>query len=296
MSAHKTPRHERAAPPPSATAPRHHAAPPPRPEELISQGLVWQAERPALSPKWTHQDCPSPALSFNVSEIDTQLPSGGLACGAIHELFYQDPTNTFYLPSYLPSFFVARAIDSYHSMSSYSWNRSDTHTFPFFIVWIGKRSWPTPFSIPSRFLSSCIFIDPPTDRLTLWSIETALRSPAVKLVVSECPRISLSLSRRFALAAKSHNTTALLLRYHKDINQPSSSTTKWLIAPTPSHYSFPLWRLSLEKIKGGAPSITSWIVGLTSDYEGREEISLRVFSPMVDRCHQEEPMLETCGA
>jgi hypothetical protein len=264
-------------------------------EELISQGVVWRGDTASGRHHRAPQNTPHTAISFNAPEIDSQLPAGGLACSAIHELFYHNSTHTHPLPLSLPIFFVARAIDSYSSMPSSSWDRPNAQAFPFFILWIGKRCWPTPFSIPSRYLSSCIFINPPTEKLTLWSIETALRSSAVKLVISDCPRISLTTTRRFSHAAKTHGTTALLLRQHKDLDLPSSSTTKWLVSPTPSVYPFPLWKLSLEKIKGAAPSITSWIIGLENDYEGREAISLRVFPPMVDRGYQEEPTLERFG-
>jgi hypothetical protein len=264
-------------------------------EVLISQGIIWRAEKGANHSIHSRQGELRKAIPFDVSEIDTQLPSGGLVCGAIHEFYYQDSTNLSSIPSALPAFFVARTIHSYCSTPLSSWERESDKTFPFLIVWIGKRSWPTPFSLPFRFLNSCIFIDPPTDTLTLWTIETALRSPAVKLVISDCPRISLTTTKRLCNAAKAHNSTALLLRQYKDLDLPSSASTKWLISPTPSPHHFPLWRLSLERIKGGSPSIRSWIVGLESGYEEREKISLRVFSPLVDRGHEEETTLERFG-
>ncbi len=264
-------------------------------EELISQGIIWRAEKGSGLLSHPQRGALPKAIPFDASEIDAQLSAGGLACGAIHEFYYQDPTNISSVPSLLPAFFVARTIHSYCSSPSSSWERVNDETFPFLIVWIGKRSWPTPFSLPFRFLSSCIFIDPPTDTLTLWTIETALRSPVVKLVISDCPRISLTTTKRLANAAKAHSSTALLLRQYKDIDLPSSSSTKWLISPTPSPHLFPLWRLSLEKIKGGTPSIRSWIIGLESGYDEREEISLRVFSPLVDRYHEKEAPLEKFG-
>jgi hypothetical protein len=264
-------------------------------EELISQGVVWQAERKPELSALSRRRPPHSALTFGVAEIDAQLSVGGLACGAVHEFYYQDSTSISSVPSLLPAFFVARTIHSYCSSPSSAWGRNSNETFPFLIVWIGKRSWPTPFSLPFRFLNSCIFIDPPSDTLTLWAIETALRSPVVKLVISDCPRISLTTTKRLANAAKAHNSTALLLRQYKDIKLASSCSTKWLISPTHSPHPFPLWRLSLEKTKGGAPSMRSWIIGLESGYEEREEISLRVFSPLVDRCHEEETPLEKFG-
>lgn len=264
-------------------------------EDLISQGIIWHAEKGSTHSIRSRQGDVHKAIPFDIAEIDAQLPSGGLACGAIHEFYYQDSTNLSCIPSALPAFFVARTIHSYCFTPLSSWDQDGDKRFPFLIVWIGKRSWPTPFSLPFRFLNSCIFIDPPTDTLTLWAIETALRSPAVKLVISDCPRISLTTTKRLDNAAKAHNSTALLLRQYKDIDLPSSTSTKWLVSPTPSSHPFPLWNLSLEKIKGGAPSIRSWIVGLESGYEEREKISLRVFSPLVDRGHKEEATLERFG-
>lgn len=237
----------------------------------------------------------SASLSFNLEEIDRHLPTGGIASGAAHELYYHDPTNRLSVPSYLPSFLAYRTINSYYSEPSSSWDRYNTDHFPFFIVWIGRRCWPTPFSLPLRLLQSSLFIDPPTEKLTLWSIESSLRSPAVKLVISECPRISLATTIRLNHVAKTNRTTALLLRQYNDLMAPSSCATKWLVSPTPSPYSFPLWKLSLIKVRGGTPATLSWTIGMESGYGGREEIPLRVFSTMVNGRHQEEAALKKFG-
>jgi hypothetical protein len=264
-------------------------------EELLSKGLVWKGDGMMNPTSNSHGIRNNASLSFNIEEIDNLLPAGGIACGAVHELYYHDPTNRLSVPSYLPSFLAYRTIVSYYSEPSSSWDRCNTEQFPFLIVWIGRRCWPTPHSLPLRLLRSSLFIDPPTDRLTLWSIESSLRSPAVKLVVSECPRISLATTIRLNHVAKTNHTTALLLRQYDDLMAPSSCATKWLVSPTPSSYPFPLWRLSLIKVKGGSPTTVSWTIGMESGYGGREEIPLRVFSTMVDRRYQEEATFKKFG-
>lgn len=256
--------------------------------DLITEGIVWNGNYRAVDKLWKSCSKPVESLQFNVPEIDNALPQGGLQCGAIHEFYYQDPTGNVPSTIALPTLLARSAIDAYYASPASAWDRTNSGAPPFFIAWIGRRSWPTPFAIPQHLLSSCLFIDPPDEKLTLWAIETALRSPLIKLVIAECPRIPLIATRRFSLCAKANGTTALLLRAPKDLHMPSSSTTKWSLAPLPSSHLFPLWSLTLERSKGGALPNSSWTITLESSYEEREAVSLRVLPRMVDTDHEEK--------
>lgn len=268
--------------------------------ELITQGLVWNGESTPVDNLW--ETCSQQAqqlsvetIRFNIPEIDSALSTGGLTCGALHELYYKDPSNNVSLSVALPALLARNAIDAYHASPASAWDRAKTGTPPFFIAWIGRRSWPTPFALPQRVLSSCLFIDPPNDKLTLWAIETALQSPLIKLVIADCPRIPLMTTRRFSLRAHAHQTTAILLRPLKDISMPSSSATKWALSPLPSSDLHPKWSLTLERNKGGATPCSSWAISLESDYEDRETLSLRILPRMVDTDHEEEFKVQRFG-
>jgi hypothetical protein len=256
--------------------------------DLLTEGVMWHGNYRPVDNLWETCSKAVECLPFNVPEIDEALPNGGLLCGAVHEFYYNDPTGNVPSTIALPALLARNAINSYYASPTSTWHRKNSGVPPFFIAWIGKRSWPTPFAIPQNVLSSCLFIDPPNEKLTLWAIETALRSPLIKLVIAECPRVPLTTTRRFSLSAKTNNTTALLLRSPKDLNFPSSSATKWSLSPLQSSEHYPLWNLTLERNKGGALPNASWTICLESSYEQRETISLRVLPRVVDTAHSQK--------
>jgi hypothetical protein len=261
--------------------------------DLITKGLVWNGESTPVDNLW--KTCSkgvkrkrSEVIHFNVPEIDGALSTGGLSSGATHEFYYKDPSRSVHTTVAIPTLLARNALDAYYTSSASAWDRTTRGAPPFFIAWIGRRSWPTPFSLPQHLLSSCLFIDPPNDKLTLWAIETALRSPLIKLVIADCPRIPLMTSRRFSLRAHANGTTAFLLRSLRDLSMPSSSATKWSLSPLPSSDLHPLWNLTLERSKGGAVPNSSWSISLENDYENRETLSLRVLPRVVDTDHEEK--------
>lgn len=274
---------------------------------LLSNGQIWVGDgtvsEHSTAASWMVPSKQSTrnrnVIPFKAAEIDSSLPLGGLVCGGTHEFFYNDPLfaprtrseQNLLFPSTIPALLARNTIESYFASPASAWDRSNVRSqceslFPFFIVWIGKRCWPTPFALPADALRSCLFIDPPTEKLTLWAIETALRSHAVKLVIADCPTHTLTTSRRLLLAAEAHNTTAILLRSPKEISASSSATTKWQLSPAPSDHSHPLWELALTRCKGGALAATTWLLGLEDNDENGTEVSLRVFPRVVNRGYQ----------
>jgi hypothetical protein len=269
--------------------------------DLITRGLVWNGESTPVDNLWETcsqggQRTSRDTLHFNIPEIDGSLSAGGLSCGALHEFYYKDPSRNVDTTVAIPTLLARNALDAYYTSSASAWDRKTSASAPpFFIAWIGRRSWPTPFSLPQHLLSSCLFIDPPNDKLTLWAIETALRSPLIKLVIADCPRISLMTSRRFSLRAHANGTTALLLRSLRDLAMPSSSATKWSLSPLPSSDIHPLWNLTLERSKGGAMPVSSWAISLENDYENRETLSLRLLPRVVDTDYEEKFKVQRFG-
>lgn len=268
--------------------------------ELISEGIVWQGESTPVDNLWkTCSQQPhrqrSEVIPFNVQEIDGALSVGGLACGALHEFYYRDPSRNVETSVAIPTLLARNAIDAYYASPTSAWDTTASGEPPFFIAWIGRRSWPTPFSLPQRLLSSCLFIDPPNEKLTLWAIETALRSPLIKLIIADSPRLPLKTTRRLSLRAHANGTTAILLRSLKDLSMPSSSTTKWVLSPLPSSDLHPTWNLTLERSKGGAVPHSSWAISLKNDYEDRETLSLRVLPRVVDTDHKEKFKVQRFG-
>ena len=267
-------------------------------QSLLEQGLVWsEGHEPCSIYRFGAPQSES-TIPFTIPEIDGALPSRGLQRGALHEFFYNDPLMPNVFPSAIPALLAQSAFCSAATQEN-SWRASSPS---FAIVWIGKSAWPTPYSIsqiatsteisPDALMRASLFIDPPNEKLTLWAIETALRSHAVNLVVAHCPRISLTTTKRFSLAAKNNGTTAILLRNISDSAAPSCAATRWIVTPTPSSHEAPLWDLSLLKIKGGALSSSSWLVGIDGT---SSNVSMRVFPRVVDRPHEENDALKRYG-
>jgi len=260
-------------------------------DDLVDNGLVWAASgRPKTEIHFKNDLLATrSSLPFAITEVDDALPVKGLLRGALHEFFYHDPLQPERRSSLIPTLLA----QNYYNIldSENSWNRNIPSRA---IVWIGKQSWPTPYSLissehshtaPEAFLNSIIFIDPPSPKLTLWTLETALRSKAVDLVIAECPRISLTVTKRFELAARENGSTALLLRDLSDLNLPSRAHTKWVMTPTPSQHDAPTWELSLTHMRGGLQKPLSWFIGI---HEQNSCISVRVLPRVVDQCDAEE--------
>lgn len=263
---------------------------------LLDRGLLWNGE--GVTATTFEEPCAtSKALPFGLPEIDDSLPLQGLQRGAIHEMFYNDPLQPLSLPRCIPARLASNAHNALVTTQR-SWDRATPLAR---IIWIGKRCWPTPYAMSlvtdeshaaSTLVSDSLFIDPPNEKLTLWAIETALRSPAVDLVIAACPRISLVTTKRLSIAAHTHGATALLLRHADDASMPSCAATKWLVTPTPSPLDIPAWELSLTKIKGNSVDTASWLIGL---YEENSNVSLRVLPRMVDSGHEEKAPRERYG-
>jgi hypothetical protein len=90
--------------------------------ELISEGIVWQGESTPVDNLW--ETCSQPpqrqrgeAIPFNVEEIDGALSVGGLACGALHEFYYRDPSRNVGTSVAIPTLLARNAIDAYYTPS-----------------------------------------------------------------------------------------------------------------------------------------------------------------------------------
>lgn len=103
------------------------------------------------------------------------------------------------------------------------------------VVWIGRRCWPTLWGLTagdnreSRLLQQSIFVNPADDDTRLWSIDLALRCPAVAAVVADAGGLPMAATRRLQLAAESATTLALLARPPSERAAYSAATTRWLV-------------------------------------------------------------------
>ena len=208
-------------------------------QELFGSGLIWLAENAQAAPR-----------------SDSALPYLDFANGTLHEFFYTEH------PPLALMLLLASNL------------RKDVACHKT-IFWIGQSIWPTPFGLkqPSAdLIPRCVFVDPPTHKLLLWSIETTLRSQAAPLVVAACNQLSFACSRRLTLAAKQGNALGVLLRPIKFSSTPSAAHSRWLIDPTPSQSLNPCFKLRLLKQKGKQPDIFEWIVEMGNHSRGWRDL------------------------
>ena len=257
---------------------------------LLQAKRIWHASAPLQDPL-PSASCPTTrshvqsqqVLSLTVSEIDTALPDGGLKTGALHEFFSSDPflpTRPITIPTLIALHAHRKALLALDQNRWQATNKgpSSKEHAPSLrsTVWIGRGCWPSPHFLIDRevwdqgdmyrstsMLTHSLFIDPPSDKLTLWAIETALQSSSVSLVVAACPTISRTTSQRLAHTAKQSTTTALLLRQQKDITKASYAHSRWEVAPYQTSNETPHWMLRLQRMKGSGLRDYSWHVALS---------------------------------
>lgn len=154
-------------------------------------------------------------LPFGVAAIDDHLPGGGLARGALHEIFAADAG----IATAFCALLAGRLADD-----------AENHA----ILWC-ERPWALDagalygpallqFGIdPARM----ILVRPRRDMDALWAMEEGLRCGRVAAVVGEITDMSLTASRRLQLAAEETGVTALILRPKTDKPAPSAAVSRW---------------------------------------------------------------------
>tara|TARA_R110000868_G_scaffold4155_16_gene25397 strand:+ start:4501 stop:5370 length:870 start_codon:yes stop_codon:yes gene_type:complete len=156
-----------------------------------------------------------PVLPFGVAEIDGHLPGGGLARGALHEIFAADAGIATAFCALLAGRLASD--DGSHS-----------------ILWC-ERPWALDagtlygpallqFGIdPARV----ILVRTRRDSDALWAMEEGLHCSRLAAVVGEITNMSLTDSRRLQLAAEQTGVTALMLRPKTERPAPSAAATRW---------------------------------------------------------------------
>lgn len=239
--------------------------------------MLWTAEKKGQE---KIPSDPLPVLTFGIQELDITLPAGGLSVSAIHEFIVLPRSEGLrpYPPCLIPAFLAQQAI---------SFQINHTLKEAPFLVWIGRKCWPSIFllqslfasffsTIPDFISSHCLFIDPPESRLH-WTIETALRSAAVSAVIADIGHCPAPLSRRFSLLAKYHSTTGFFIRPPAAANRRTFSSSTWLISPSPAFSRAPAWHLQLRHVRGSKPEKCHWHI--SSFYKENYESSSGISTP-----------------
>jgi protein ImuA len=186
------------------------------------------------------------ALPFGVAEMDSRLPGGGLAMGALHEVA---GGGNGAINGAAAALFTAGIVARTKGQILWCVIRQDL--FGPAIAQAGL--------LPDRV----IYVEAGDDKALLACFEEGLRHGGLGGVVAEVGRLSMTNSRRLQLAAESSGTLGIAIRRWRrqvdavDFGQPTASTTRWRVSVLPSA-QLPVpgigrarWQLELIRCRAG---------------------------------------------
>ena len=205
--------------------------------------------------------CRQGAIPFGIDSLDSRLPGGGIATGALHEIaggadLADDASATIFLAGIL-----ARIEGP--------------------VLWCLR--WRDLFA-PALHLAGLhpdrvIHVEAGNDANVLLAMEECLRHAGLAGVVGEIGKYSTTASKRLRLAAEGSGVAAFVFRRSSKADQAIEGTaavTRWRITAAPSDdlgipsLGRPRWRVELERVRGGNPH--AWIVE-GCDAQGRLGLS-----------------------
>ena len=162
-------------------------------------------------------------LPFGIDAIDSKLPGGGLALGALHEIAggAQGVTD-----GAAPALFAAGILA--RVSGSILWCMTQADLFAPAIAQAGLD--------PDRI----IYVEARDETAILNCFEEGLRHGGLGGVVAEVARLSMTASRRLQLAAEGSGTIGIAIRRWRrlaeaaDFGQPTASSTRWRVTAVPS--------------------------------------------------------------
>lgn len=186
-------------------------------------------------------------LPFGLPALDSHLPQGGLALGAVHEIAPLDETDLPAAFGFLIALFA----------------RMPGHT-PLLLVLSSKKlarcGRPHGHGLAGLGLdpSRLILVETANETEALWATEEAVRARGPAAVASALGgKLDLKASQRLLHAARDAKVPLLLLR--PGAASVSTAATRWRIAAAPgSRDRFGLlsgwqWRVALERCRNGRP-------------------------------------------
>ena len=219
--------------------------------------MPWRATAPpwwpscaGSCPGWGKSAKPCP---FGLAAIDSHLPDGGLACGALHE--------------------IVPAAESCIAAA-----------FGFIAAILGRLAYPLVFVMPAYGLrpyrphgrlhghglnalgldpGRLILVETAHRKETLWAMEEAVRSAAPAAVAGVIDTLDLKLSQRLHLAATDARLPVFLLRPAATL-ESSAAATRWRVGTAKAArdrfglVTQPRWHLQLERCRNGRPG--EWVV------------------------------------
>ncbi|MCP3404803.1 ImuA family protein [Bradyrhizobium sp. CCGB01] len=162
-------------------------------------------------------------LPFGLTDIDSRLPSGGLALGALHEIAGGGNGAVDGAAAALFAGGIAA-----RTRGKVLWVITRPDLFAPALAQAGLA--------PDRV----IYVEAGNDKTVLACIEEGLRHGGLGAVVGEVARLDMTASRRLQLCAEQSGTIGIALRRWRrqteaaDFGQPTAASTRWRISVMPS--------------------------------------------------------------
>jgi protein ImuA len=162
-------------------------------------------------------------LPFGLEAVDSRLPGGGLAVGALHEVA---GGGNGAVDGAAAALFAAGI--AARAKGKVLWCVTRQDLFAAAIAQAGLH--------PDRV----IYVEAGDEKSVLACFEEGARHGGLGAVVAEVSRLSMTSSRRLSLAAESSATIAIAVRRWRrqtdaaDFGQPTASATRWRISALPS--------------------------------------------------------------
>jgi protein ImuA len=185
-------------------------------------------------------------LPFGLEPIDSHLPGGGLALGALHEV-------------------TGSGNDGLSGAAAALFSAGIAARTKGKILWCMLRQDLFAPALEQAGLSPgrVLHVECGDEKGVLDCFEEGLRCNALGAVIGEIAKLPMAASRRLQLAAETSGTIAIAIRRWRrqsetsDFGQPTAAVTRWRISALPSR-PLPVagigrarWRLELIRCRGG---------------------------------------------
>ena len=228
-------------------------------------------------------------LPFGLAALDSHLPNGGLACGALHEIVPTRqaalPTAFGFMVALLSRFFSpppcgeGLGVGMERSGAVVDTLTSSHDPSPFPPPQGGREK--IIFVMPAHALRQCgrlsghglkglglnprcaILVETAHWQDSLWALVEALRSAAPQAVAGMIDRLDLKTSQKLHLTAAEAGLPLLLLRPSQTL-ESSAAATRWRIDAAAGardrfgSYARARWQVQLERCRNGRPG--EWVV------------------------------------
>lgn len=162
-------------------------------------------------------------LPFGIADIDSRLPGGGLALGALHEIA---GGGNGAVDGAAAALFAAGI--AARTKGKVLWVITRPDLFAPALAQAGLA--------PDRV----IYVEAGNDKTVLACVEEGLRHGGLGAVVGEVARLDMTASRRLQLCAEGSGTIGIALRRWRrqtevaDFGQPTAAATRWRVSVMPS--------------------------------------------------------------